>query len=1097
LIEVIEEADEANLVLLVAPAGYGKTTAAQQILDRQQSGVKAWYHLDASDTNLERFMTYLIEALRGVLPKFTRDLAGININQLTEDVCFAVERYRGPQAYLVLDNWECVDHISDIASIPPLLVRSGQGKISVVIASRVSPSFKFRREQARGNILLLDSTQLAFSLSECQEVLRLRLGRDIEDEAVVRFWKETSGWCVSAGLLPTKPPQSGLPDLAHGKLSPKHIGVLCDHFMEEVYETLSPDLAGFLCETSLFEVITVERCAAVISAPEKVEGFLDELGRSAVPHIVLERQSGYRLHALVRQIFRSHLEETTEPERFAALCRTTANRYLTEGLTFEAISLFMELGEYERALDLMDTRWTEVYGQHGWTQVKTWLEAFPADYHNRTAFIKTYSNVLNVSGDNKGAIAFLRDKLSPDRFADDPESFGSLWANYWWSRINTEWGPHYDSVKKDHDALTAVARGFSPTMLGIFQNTLGMAAHLELHLEEAIAHVRKAAELIEEPYPRLRIVADQNLALYLHLRGESVDALNLLNQARDDCRRLSLQSQISKLHMLEASIHLDMGYYREALSDIHHCITAMREFGTYSLQLDAYVDRFRGLALWYLGDRTEGLRLLKSARETARQFSVLTGMEVELLDEYYSLLSDNPISAVGDQEIPARVQRSVCHLIFLALEATKSYRGQDLAGLKQRATAICDVAMRCEMPQWVATGSFFLAMSLTGREERKRQADLLETGLSHLRRAGWRSYPMANDEITAFVLAKATSFGIDSALIEVLLSGGSEIDLTPAFRSELKDTNLPEEARIRLWEAASRLAVRGLVVPFKEAAGNMPPEKLPAMDKYREFLSQCGLPPLRIEMLGGFSVTAGGRTVQFNRSASRLLFQNLLVVYPRKMHEEELIESVWPETDPNKGRASLRTAIKDLRKALDPYAVQRGPSYIVYVDRHYGLELPAKSRVDHLDFASLIGECLRKQTTTTIAVKDRIAGLRRALEIYRGPLLPMLPYESFVIERREEYQVLYQKGTMLLAQLLIADKSLEDATAAVEKAMVYDRLWTDGVRLLLQIHSAQGEILKAMRVYRNYEKRLQDELGLPADADIRDYFNEIVKTPVS
>lgn len=215
------------------------------------------------------------------------------------------------------------------------------------------------------------------------------------------------------------------------------------------------------------------------------------------------------------------------------------------------------------------------------------------------------------------------------------------------------------------------------------------------------------------------------------------------------------------------------------------------------------------------------------------------------------------------------------------------------------------------------------------------------------------------------------------------------------------------------------------------------------------------------------------------------------------MHEEELIENLWPETDPDKGRTNLRTAIKDLRKALDPYAVPRGSSYVVYADKHYGLELPAKSRIDHLDFAGLIGECLRKETTTTIAAKDRIASLRLALGIYRGPLLPMLPYESFVIERREQYQVLYQRGSMLLAQLLIADKNLEEATAVVEKAMVNDRLWTDGVRLLLQIHTAQGEILKAMRVYRDYEKRLKNELGLPPDENIRDYFNEIVKSPVS
>ena len=151
LIEAVEEANQANLILLVAPAGYGKTTVAQQILDRKKSAARAWYHLDASDANPVRFITYLTEALGSMLPKFRRESAGININHMIEDVCLAVEQYQGPEAYLVLDNWECVDHIPDIASIPPLLARSGQGRLKVVIASRVSPSFKIRREQARGD----------------------------------------------------------------------------------------------------------------------------------------------------------------------------------------------------------------------------------------------------------------------------------------------------------------------------------------------------------------------------------------------------------------------------------------------------------------------------------------------------------------------------------------------------------------------------------------------------------------------------------------------------------------------------------------------------------------------------------------------------------------------------------------------------------------------------------------------------------------------------------------------------------------------------------------------------------------------------------
>ncbi len=1087
----------ANLLLFVAPAGYGKTTLAQQILYSRPNAAKAWYHLDDSDAYTDQFLAYLVAALPNVLSQFNATSPGTHICQTIEDVCFAIEQYQGPRTYLVLDNWECVDHNPDIASIPPLLARSGRDRLTVIIASRVPPSFKTWRDQARGTILRIDTAQLAFSLPECQEALRLRFGQDVEDEVLEQFWHETSGWCVSVGLTANTFPQNGFSASGRVSLSPKRASAFHEYFTEEVYKTLPPDLARFLCETSLFDVLTTERCAAVTSAPDRAEELLDQLGRSAIPHVALEQRGHYRLHALARQAFRSHLVDIAKPVQVAALCRSTAEYYLKEGLIFEAIGLFMELGEYDRALDLMNTKWSDLYGQHGWIRARQWLEVLPVEYHNRAAFVKTYSNVLSVSGDNKGAIAFLKDKLSPERFSDDIESFGSLWANYWWARINTEPVSHYDVAKQDHDSLISVPRGFSSTMLGIFQNTLGMAAYLELRLREAIAHVRKASELVEEPYVRLRIIANQNEALYSHLLGDSVKALDELKQARDDCSRLGLQSQIPKMYMLEANIHLAMGYCREALHDIDHCVAGMRKFGGYSLQVDAYIGRFRGMALWHLGDRAEGLRLLMAAREPARQFGALAGTEVTLLCEYYSLLDDNPVRLVDEKEIPNQNQPSECRLVFLALQAIRAFKSANPVNLKRNATQILDLARSCEIQPWIATGSFLLAMSLNRSRDKQRLIELLGRGLGILKQIGWRSYPMGNHTITSFVIARATRFGIDEDLIEPLLSTGTDIDLTPAIDTELKDTKLTAEERIRLWELASHLNVRGLSKQLKKHSANATTRELPVINRYREFLSQRGLPPLRIEMLGGFSVSAKGRVVRFNRSSSRLLLQHLLVTYPRKIHEEELIEHLWQETDPAKGRANLRTAVKDLRKALDPYAVPRGPSYVAYVDQHYGLDLPAESHIDYISFTSLMRECLEKEASHSISIDDRITAFRMTVETYRGPLLPMLPYEAFTVELREQLQARYLRGSLKLAELLITSKSLEEAATVVERALAYDQLWTDGVRVLLKIHAMRGEILKAMRVYRSYEKRLSDELDLPPDESIRKSFDEILQSSVN
>jgi hypothetical protein len=345
----------------------------------------------------------------------------------------------------------------------------------------------------------------------------------------------------------------------------------------------------------------------------------------------------------------------------------------------------------------------------------------------------------------------------------------------------------------------------------------------------------------------------------LHLLGESVAALEILRQAKDDCHQFGLQAQIPKMYMLEANIHLAMGDYHQTLRDIDQCVAGMRKFGGYSLQLDAYIGRFRGMALWYLGDKTEGLRLLKAAQEPAKQFGVLTAMEVALLHEYFGLLDGYPLRQTSNDDLPFRHQSSECYLIFLTLQGMRAHRTRDLLRLRRSATAICDMARKYELPQWVATGSFLLAMSVNHSKDRKRQLALLKSGLSHLKQIGWRSFPMRNDSLTSFIIAKSIRFGIDIGLVEPLLSTGSDIDLTPAFISELEDCKLTEEESIRLWDAAGLLAVRGLAQQLKKHTASATRKKLAALNTYREFLDSNALPPLRIEMLGGFTVRTRGR----------------------------------------------------------------------------------------------------------------------------------------------------------------------------------------------------------------------------------------------
>ncbi|MCX6832431.1 MAG: hypothetical protein NT028_09940, partial [candidate division Zixibacteria bacterium] len=93
--------NRANLFLLVAPAGFGKTTLALQALSRVPVSQRAWYHLDQHDAESKRFLTYLIEALLRVMPSVRNSglkntATSMPVMELTEELCYLIEQSKGP-----------------------------------------------------------------------------------------------------------------------------------------------------------------------------------------------------------------------------------------------------------------------------------------------------------------------------------------------------------------------------------------------------------------------------------------------------------------------------------------------------------------------------------------------------------------------------------------------------------------------------------------------------------------------------------------------------------------------------------------------------------------------------------------------------------------------------------------------------------------------------------------------------------------------------------------------------------------------------------------------------------------------------------------
>ena len=81
-----------------------------------------------------------------------------------------------------------------------------------------------------------------------------------------------------------------------------------------------------------------------------------------------------------------------------------------------------------------------------------------------------------------------------------------------------------------------------------------------------------------------------------------------------------------------------------------------------------------------------------------------------------------------------------------------------------------------------------------------------------------------------------------------------------------------------------------------------------------------GLPELRIELLGGFRVSVGGRPVPdvtWRRRKAAAVVKLLALAPAHRLHREQRMDALWPELDPAASGPNLRKALHHARRALD------------------------------------------------------------------------------------------------------------------------------------------------------------------------------------
>ena len=197
-----------RLVLVSAPAGFGKTTLLAQWLDPTSASSDgpsrvAWLSLDAADTDPHRFAVHLIRALQRSEPKIGLDalaLLEVQSDPLSEPVLVSIINDLDAlvdSAVLVFDDYH---HIDDRAvhDAVAFLLDSLSPHVTLVISTRADPPLPLPRLRARGQLLEIRAADLRFTVDEAASFLTDTMELRLDRAHVVSLDKRIEGW--AAGL---------------------------------------------------------------------------------------------------------------------------------------------------------------------------------------------------------------------------------------------------------------------------------------------------------------------------------------------------------------------------------------------------------------------------------------------------------------------------------------------------------------------------------------------------------------------------------------------------------------------------------------------------------------------------------------------------------------------------------------------------------------------------------------------------------------------------------------------------------------------------------------------------------------------------------
>ncbi|WP_410770190.1 LuxR C-terminal-related transcriptional regulator [Fontibacillus sp. BL9] len=575
-----------KLTLISAPAGYGKTTLVCEWLASCKRSA-AWLSLEQGDTELTRFLTYMISALQTIEESIGEGVLSVLHSPQpapTESILTALlnELAAIPSPLiLVLDDYHAASS-REVDEAVSFLLDHLPAQLHLVITSREDPSISLPRLRVRDQLTELRAADMRFTLTEAEALFNHVMDLQLSTDHVTELQSRTEGWAAGLRLAALSIQEDHDADRLLQSFTGNHHFVL-DYLAEEVLQRQPSAVQEFLLRTSILDRLCGSLCDDLMAYSE-VSGkdMLIELDRRNLFIVPMDQERRwYRYHHLFADILRRRLLENMALGDISELHQRASIWYEDHGFEMEAFHHAVKAKDITRSARLLQGGGMPLHLRGAARMALDWLKSLPAkELDARPELWVYYGSALLIAGKPTGVEHKLR--AAEAVLEDIEQDVGVKELIGWIAATRATLASlmladnHNDAEPNLQAAESAMQvselEDKTEDLVGLITPARNAGRSRTNGVDQVIAQSRRALAYLRQDNLPARTASAWMLGVACQRRGDYAEACAAYNEVIANCRMIDHQLMavmamigIAQIREAEGRPDLAADHYREVL----------------------------------------------------------------------------------------------------------------------------------------------------------------------------------------------------------------------------------------------------------------------------------------------------------------------------------------------------------------------------------------------------------------------------------------------------------------------------------------------------------------------------------------------------